>query len=1788
MKMNRLLLFIVLICSCGAFCQTPPAIALRSGQIQPQPNISKTQVDSFYANSVRYLDRTFALLQFEKLPAADVKKQLAAAGIELLDYVSGNAYTVSISGRPAAELLQKAGARAIAALQPVQKMEARLAAGSLPAWSMKVQGTVDVWISFPKTFTLQEVTRGLNLLNIDIVSQQHHAYRVLALRLAPARLAELASQPFVEYVQLAPKGDQLLNFNSRSASRANLLNASVADGGKGLNGEGVAIGIGDDADLQVHIDFAGRLINRAAAPLNAGHGHHVAGTLAGSGNGQDIFKGYAPKATIISQSFNGIIMNAPAYVNDHGMVITNNSYGDNIECTYHGTYDLYSRLLDQMAFDYPHLQNVFAAGNSGPSTCAPFLPTYHTVLGGYQSAKNVITVGATNDSGAIAAFSSRGPVKDGRTKPEIVAMGQFVASAWFGNFYSYNNGTSMAAPAVAGGLGLLYQRYRQLHGGANPKNGLMKALVCNGTTDRGNTGPDFQYGFGWMNLLRSVDMLENNRYVIGSCTQGSIDNLNITVPPNTARLKLMLYWNDPAASPLAAHTLVNDLDLELVDAGSVTRLPLVPDTNNALLAGPAAAAADHINNMEQIAVENPVAGNYTIRVKGTAITQNPSQEYFLVYDLIPVGLQLTSPAGGETLTPTAQLASAQISWEAHGFSSGTATIEFSPDNGASWSTIASNVNINRSVYTWWIPNVATNQARIRITKDGSGETSTSNAFVITDLPVVSLAANQCEGYININWTAVTAATDYEVMLLKDGEMKPVATTTANSYSLGGLDKNREYWITVRPRINGVAGRRGAAISRIPNNGSCSGSISDNDLALDAIIAPVSGRRFTSGQPGAAAVVTIRVKNLDDAPVTGFDLRYSINGGAFVSESVATPIAAGATVNHTFTTTADLSAPGLYQITAIVKNSAGDPVTANDTAYRSVRHLDNQALDLASAFVDDLEAATTETYERDTLGLAGIDRYDFSRSTSYGRLRTFVNSGMAFSGSKALTLDVNRFLPSSNTNYLYGTYNLVNYSAAGNDIRLDFQYSHHGQSSHLNNKVWIRGNDAQSWIEALDLSAIQQNPGNYARVASIEVSDLLLAAGQDFGTSFQVRWGQWGQLPATDRLQANGYSVDNVRIYEAFNDLQMLGLDAPAAASCGLDNNTTIQVSVRNSSNASIVNVPVRYRINGGAWASATIASIAANTSLSFSFPVAADLSAQGSYTIEAIVDYAADSFRDNDTTIVTVVNAPVVSSFPYLENFEAGASNWYINGKNPSWEYGTPASAKIVGAASGAKAWKTRLTGNYNDYELSYLNSPCFDISGMSNPTLSFSLALDLEDCGAQLCDGAWVEYSADGESWTKLGASGNGTNWYNKTGDNVWSVQNFGRWRVATIPLPTGISRLRLRFVMGSDPAVNREGIAVDDIHVYDNTMGIYEGPTMASPVTQAVSGNSWVHIITGGKLVASVHPNNQDLGSTSTRAFIHNGAVRYTPYQYYHNRNITIQPSTVNLADSVTVRFYFLETETDTLIKATGCPGCTKPSSAYALGVSKYSDPDDSFENGTISDNNQGQWSFLQPASVAKVPFDKGYYAEFKVKDFSEFWLNNGGFTNSMPLPVTLIEFTARRGTATDVLLKWKVAAETNLSHYELQVARGEADLQAGRFSKIGEVAALGTGSGSREYDFTDLESGKSGARYYRLKSIDQDGSFSYSAVRPVLFEGVDLWQVYPNPSPDGLFDLVFQVDPSQEIKIRLLDAAGSLVKEYLRKGNGSVQKLRLDLSRHAAGVYLLQAEGGGKQQSFKLYKQ
>jgi len=1778
------------------------ALLLKSGAVFPTKNISTSRVDSFNNRSSRTAGKSFAILQFEQLPTAAERQQLLQAGIELLDYIPNNAYTATITGLLSEATLQRVQARAIIEPSPQQKMQPQLARGLFPTYAIKTPGTIDLWISYPKSFLPEQVKEELRRGNYDLVSNDYQLYRILGVRIAASRLEELAATPWVEYVQAIPAPDRELNSNSMYTTRASVLRAPLSAGGRNLDGQGVVVGVGDNGDIQSHLDFNGRLINRAADIMRA-HATHVAGTIGGAGIIQELYTGYAPKATLLTQYYSGIFTEAPAYVQDHGMVITNNSFGAVVDdCFFNGLYDLTSRVLDQQAIDLPELQQVFAAGNNGALTCSPYPAGFKTVLGGYQSAKNVLTVGSTDFRSNIAASSSRGPVKDGRVKPEIMSQGVFLASTWTSNIYSYNNGTSMAAPGVSGGLALLVQRYRQLNAGANPKNGLSKAILVNGADDKGNSGPDFRYGFGRLNLVRSLAMIEGNTYFNSTVANTVTNTHTISVPANTAKLKVLVYWQDPPAAVMASKTLVNDIDLEVNTPASFTVFPSVLDTLPANVNNLAASGTDHINNIEQVEINNPTAGNYDLKVIGNAITQNPSQEYFLVYDIIPRSLVLTNPVGGDKFTPSVTtLDTVYIQWDDYG-SSGTYTLEFSPDNGSSWILLNNAVSASSRVYSWGVPNTPTDQGRIRITNNTSGLTQTSAAFTIATLNTVSLDAVQCEGYIKINWTAVPGATDYEVMWLQGTEMVSVTTTAALTYTFSGLSKDSTYWVTVRPRINGNPGRRANAISRQPNAGTCAGTISDNDLKLDAIVSPAtSGRELTSTALSATHAVTIRIKNLDDAISSGnINVSYSINGGPAVNEVITTPIAdiaAGGTLSHTFATTANLGATGTYSI-EVIATKASDPVTANNTQTKVFKQLANAAINNALLpWLDDMETAAEQTITVDQMGLTGNDRYDFVNNGIYGQAKTFIHTGIAYSGSKALTLDQSRFVSGGSVDSLTGTFNLATFNTATDDIRIDFRYKNHGQKSNAANKVWIRGNDTDNWIAVYDLYANQPAAdGSFKLSGSIELSDSLAAYGQSFSTSTQVRWGQWGEYLAADNFRAAGYTFDDIRLYKAVDDIQLVSVDTPYTVSCGLSAAVPVKVTVRNTSNAIINNIPITLKVDGVVIANETITSIAASSSVQYTFTATANLTTSGNHIIEVWSALATDTYNQNDTVSSTVNNLPLVSSFPYLQNFETNNGSWYTGGLLSSWEYGTPISPKINRAASGSKAWKTRIAGYYNDNEFSYLYSPCFDISTMTNPTLSFSVAMDIEDCGAVLCDAAWVEYSEDGITWTKLGSFGQGTNWYNKNyaGNQLWSQQNYTNWHVATTALPTSNnSRLRFRFVFNSDSGLNKDGIAVDDIHIYDNLYGLYDGATMAAPVTQTINTgtNTWVDFLEGGKLVASVHPAGQEMGATDVRAYLHTGAVRWSSNQYYHNRNFTIQPANAFLAlgDSVLVRVYFPDTETETLIAATGCSGCAKPATVYDLGVTKYSDPDNSYENGTIADNNQGVWSFVIPSRATKVPFDKGYYAEFKVNNFSEFWLNTGGLTGSQPLPVELKQFTVRKLPQDDVLAEWVTASEYNVNRFEIEVARGNADYQSGRYTRLGEILSQGNSDREQRYQYLDTEPGKSGVRYYRLKIIDNDGTVRYSAIRPLVFNIEIQWTVTPNPSA-GQFSLNCQASPGETIQVKVYDTKGRLVYQHSNPASGFAQKLNIDLKGPAypAGIYLLETGVGEKRRSFKLVKQ
>ncbi len=530
-----------------------------------------------------------------------------------------------------------------------------------------------------------------------------------------------------------------------------------------------------------------------------------------------------------------------------------------------------------------------------------------------------------------------------------------------------------------------------------------------------------------------------------------------------------------------------------------------------------------------------------------------------------------------------------------------------------------------------------------------------------------------------------------------------------------------------------------------------------------------------------------------------------------------------------------------------------------------------------------------------MGLDGLDRADYNKSGVYPRIRTFVNSGFARTGNRCITLDQRRDTTVTSTDSVITTFNLSNYSST-DQIWLDFYYKNHGTDFvAAGNQVWIRGNDAAAWIPAFTFPINTTDFSNYKAASSINITEVLASGGETISSSFQVKFGQQGFTSANSIYPGgdidDGFSIDDVSLTKSANDVGMVGLLQPNLTNtCGLTSSEPISVQVKNYTASPVGPVTVSYAINGDT-VTEVIPSLAAGIS-SYTFTQKADLSAFSHYILSAWVSYAMDNYHQNDTLPVhDFYTTPLISTYPYLEGFENNNGYWYTQGINSSWAWGTPAKTVINKAANGTKAWVTNLTGNYNDNELSYLYSPCFDLSSMTSPVFSFSHIFQTEDnCD---CDYHWVEYSLDGIVWTKLGAVGAGTNWYDYAAKQAWKASN-PTWHVSSYYVPTNASKVRFRIVMNSDPGTNYEGIGVDDINIFDKA-AIYSGANITSGLSQSVNGSNWIHFSMGGKRVASINPNGQNLGITNVKVYFNTGATRNVNNQYYLDRNIVIQPTNV-----------------------------------------------------------------------------------------------------------------------------------------------------------------------------------------------------------------------------------------------------------------------------------------------------
>ncbi len=223
------------------------------------------------------------------------------------------------------------------------------------------------------------------------------------------------------------------------------------------------------------------------------------------------------------------------------------------------------------------------------------------------------------------------------------------------------------------------------------------------------------------------------------------------------------------------------------------------------------------------------------------------------------------------------------------------------------------------------------------------------------------------------------------------------------------------------------------------------------------------------------------------------------------------------------------------------------------------------------------------------------------------------------------------------------------------------------------------------------------------------------------------------------------------------------------------------------------------------------------------------------------------------------------------------------------------------------------------------------------------------------------------------------------------------------------------------------------------------------------------------------------------------------------------------------------------------------------------------------TASPIGSGTYTF----EIAETGFNPSSDPNFNVNGDDYLPAINGFAELSNPLPLELLSFRAYPLGA-DVALEWTTAHEINSSHFEVERSADGMD-----FQPIATIKAAGEASEDIAYNTLD-ENPILGVNYYRLKQVDNDGSYEYAPIVNVEFKAETSIRIYPNPF-------------SSNVQVEILTENGASVASYLFDSTGrlawqgqlhqGVQSL--ELPTLPAGVYWLETDLGNRVERVRVVR-
>lgn len=606
----------------------------------------------------------------------------------------------------------------------------------------------------------------------------------------------------------------------------------------GITGAGIRIEVLDGGCDENHPDLQNYLLHGSNTP--SAHGTCCSGIVLGSGANNFAARGGLPNAFLVIGDYSFLsnrYVHTGELVNPslpYKCVLQSNSWG-NARTT---SYTSISQDLDLILFDHARISILQSQSNAGNQDSRP-----------QAWAKNVISVGGVNHFGTLSknddAWSfggSIGPAADGRIKPDLASFYDAtlttdqVGSAGYSsnNYYSSFGGTSGATPICAGMLGGFYQLWHQgQFGNANPgatafdnapNNTTAKAVLINTASQWTFSGTNhdltrMHQGWGHPDLQTMYDRRSQVLIVDETVVLANLQSHShpVTVLASTPELKVTMVYRDPPGTTSSSLHRINNLDLKVTSPGGT-----IYWGNNGLTAGnysTAGGSANTVDTVENVLVQNPAAGAWTIEVIAAEINQDSHVETGALdcdYALVASGVStapVTPPLAPSGLFATATATDTiQLSWGDNSADENGFTIERSLD-GVAFAPLAS-VGANATAHSDTGLNSNTTYYYRVFAFNTGGNSAASNVASATTLtpqppasPTGLTAIGASDATIDLQWTpGSTNETGFAIERADAGvgNWAQIATVAAGAttHTDGGLAVQTSYDYRVSA-FNGV-------------------------------------------------------------------------------------------------------------------------------------------------------------------------------------------------------------------------------------------------------------------------------------------------------------------------------------------------------------------------------------------------------------------------------------------------------------------------------------------------------------------------------------------------------------------------------------------------------------------------------------------------------------------------------------------------------------------------------------------------------------------------------------------------------------------------------------------------------------------------------------------------------------------------------------------------------------------------------------------------------------------------